>query len=72
MMDELCFAIKSEYGNYYCGYNHWDKQFRKATLYRSYKHAVEARDDPRWAAFETFIVRIRITEEDKYNPDWEV
>ena len=71
-MDDLYFAIKSEYGNYYCGYNSWDKQLRKATLYRSYKQAVNARDDSRWAAFETYIVRVRITEEDEYNPDLEV
>lgn len=71
-MDELCFAIKSEYGTYYCGYKMWHNQLRKALLYRSYERAVEERDNPRWAAFETRIVRVRITEEDEYNPDWEV
>lgn len=71
-MDELCFAVKNEYGCYYCGYNTWHSQVRKALLYRSYKKAVETRDDARWAAFETFIVRVRITEEDEYNPDLEV
>ena len=70
--DDLCFAIKNKYGNYYCGYNRWDSQLRKATLYHSYKHAVETRDDSRWMEFETFIVRVRITEEDEYNPDLEV
>lgn len=70
-MDDLCFAVKSEYGSYYCGYNHWDNQLRKANLYRSYKQAVEARDDSRWEVFETYIVRVRITEVDEYNPDLE-
>lgn len=72
MNDDLCFAIKNEFGQYYCGLNTWDKQWRKAKLYHSYKYAVAVRDDVRWAADATHIVRIRITDEGEYNPDWEV
>lgn len=71
-MDDLCFAIKDENGFYYCGLKKWDKQIRKAQLFHSFKYAKDVRDDPRWTAISgAKIVRVRIWEQDEYNPDLE-
>lgn len=69
--DDFGFAIKNECGEYYTGLG-WDKQLRKAKLYHSYKYAVDVRDNPAYAAMGTKIVKVRISEECDYNPDWEV
>ena len=71
-MDDICFAIKNEYGYYYCGLKKWDKQLRKAQLFHSFKYAVAVRDNPDYAAVGTHIVKVRIFEMEDYNPDWEV
>ena len=60
--DDLVYAVKDSNGNYFIGYNHWDKQIRKAKLYRSYKYAKETMDDSRFADREKSIVQVRITE----------
>lgn len=36
------YIVKNKNGEYFCGYNHWDKQLRKAKLYVSKKYAEEA------------------------------
>ena len=41
---DLCFALKTDGGTYYCGLNKWDDQVRKAQLFRSEKWAKEASD----------------------------
>lgn len=70
-MDDICFAIKDENGLYYCGLKKWDKQLRKAQLFHSFKYAAAVRDNPDFAAVGLKIVRVRISEIDDYNPDWE-
>ena len=60
--DDLVFAVKDRNGFYYTGMNKWDKQLRKATLYRQYKYAKEMRDDQRFIERDTYIVRVRIME----------
>lgn len=69
--DDFCFAIKNECGEYYTGCG-WDKQLRKAKLYHSYKYAKDIRDAPGYDALAKKIVKVRISEEYDYNPDWEV
>ena len=39
--NDLFYAVKDSNGYYYIGYNRWDKQIRKAVLYRSLKYAKE-------------------------------
>ena len=63
--NDLVFAVKDRNGFYYTGMNKWDKQVRKATLYRQYKYAKEMCDDIRFIERDTYIVRIRIMELDE-------
>ena len=63
--DDIVFAVKDRDGYYFTGYNQWDKQIRKAKLYRSYNYAKEIRDDERFIERDTFIVRVRIFEMDE-------
>lgn len=63
--NDLVFAVKDRNGFYYIGMNKWDKQVRKATLYRQYKYAKEMCDDIRFIERDTYIVRIRIMELDE-------
>lgn len=70
-MDDICFAVKDENGFYWCGLNKWEDQLRKAQLFHSWKWAVEVRDK-KCGARSTKIVKVRITEECDYNPDWEI
>lgn len=60
--DDIVFAVKDIEGFYYTGMNKWDKQVRKATLYRQYRYAKDMRDDIRFIERDTYIVRVRITE----------
>ena len=60
--DDFVYAVKDNDGYYFIGYNRWDKQIRKARLYRSYKYAKETMEDTRFIARGTFMVRVRITE----------
>lgn len=60
--DDIVFAVKDREGFYYTGMNKWDKQVRKATLYRQYGYAKDMRDDKRFIERDTYIVRVRITE----------
>ena len=60
--NDLFYAVKDSNGYYYIGYNRWDKQIRKAVLYRSLKYAKETMDARRFADRERFIVKVRITE----------
>lgn len=60
--DDFVFAVKDRDGFYYTGMNKWDKQLRKASLYRQYKYAKEMCDDIRWIERDTYIVRVRILE----------
>ena len=55
-------AVKDKDGNYYTGYNKWDKQLRKAKLYHSYKYAKEMVDDIRFIEHEAFMVSVDIIE----------
>lgn len=65
----MFFAIKDKNGFYYCGYNYWDKQLRKATLYKSYQMAINVRDDKRFRERKPFIIQVEISEIGYYNPD---
>lgn len=67
--DDFCYAVKDRNGFFFIGYNHWDKQLRKAKLYHQHKMAKEVRDNVRFIAHDTFIVRVRITELDGVNCD---
>ena len=69
LTDDIVFAVKDRDGYYYIGYNQWNKQIRKAVLYRSYEYAKEIRYDRRFMERDTFIVRVRITELDECNYD---
>lgn len=60
--DDFVFAVKDREGFYYTGMNKWDKQLRKATLYRQYKYAKDMRDNIRFIERDTYIIRVRITE----------
>lgn len=71
-MDDICYAVKDENGFYWCGYNKWDKQIRKAKLFHSWKYAVATRDCPRGTSGGAKIVKVRISEMEEYNPDWEM
>lgn len=41
---DLCFALKTDGGTYYCGLNKWDEQVWKAQLFHSEKRAKETSD----------------------------
>lgn len=56
------FAVKDKDGNYFIGYNKWDKQLRKAKLYNSYKWAKEITDDRRFADRESYIITVYMKE----------
>ena len=71
-MNDSCFAVKDKNGLYYCGYKSWDKQLRKAKLFHSFYYAKLVRDDVKWMERETKIIKVTITEEYDYNPDWEL
>lgn len=60
--DTDCFAVKARSGEYYCGYNVWDTQIRKAKLYHQYKMAEAMRDDDGFIEKEAHIVRVSIFE----------
>lgn len=62
MTDTECFAVKSKDGLYFCGYNQWDKQLRKARLYHWYRMAKEITTDTRFIEYEPIIVHITIVE----------
>jgi hypothetical protein len=60
---DTVFAVKDRNTNeYFCGYNKWNKQLRKARLYHSWKYAKETYDDVRWIERDTYIVRVNISE----------
>lgn len=65
----MFFAIKDKNDLFYCGYNTWDKQLRKAKIYTSFKMAVKMRDDIRFIEHDSFIITVDIIEGYKYNPD---
>lgn len=57
---------------YFCGFNIWDKQIRKAKIYTSYKYAQQIREDSRYPERELSIFIVQIQEGHEYNPDLEV
>ena len=61
--DNDCFAVKSKDNLYFCGYNHWDKQLRKAKLYHWYRMAKEIMDDSRFIEYEPYIIHVTIVED---------
>ena len=67
--DDITYAVKDKDGFYFAGLNQWDKQIRKAYLYRSYKYAKAIRDDERWADRDRFIVKVRTVELGECNCD---
>lgn len=69
LTDDFVYAVKDRDGYYFTGYNQWDKQIRKAKLYRSYKYAKETRDNHRFIERDTFIVQVRIIELDECDYD---
>lgn len=61
---DLCFALKTEGGTYYCGLNKWDEQVRKAQLFHSEKRAKEASDaQEKKNGIVSHIVRVFIAEQ---------
>lgn len=60
--NEMVFAAKDKDGYYFIGNNQWDKQLRKAKLYRSYKWAQDIQNDTRFIERDIVIVRVRIYE----------
>ena len=67
--DTGCFAVKTRSGEYFCGYNVWDTQLRKAKLYHKYNMAKDIRDDIRFIEKDTFIVRVSVYENEEVNYD---
>lgn len=65
--DTDCFAVKTRTGEYFCGYNKWDTQIRKAKLYHWYSMVKEIRDDKRFIEKDTYIVRVTIFENGEAN-----
>lgn len=59
---DIAFAVKDKDGNYFIGYNQWDKQVRKAKLYHSFEYAMKTRDDVRFKDREAHIVQVQIEE----------
>lgn len=64
--NDICFAIKSKDKEYYCGYNQWDKQLRKAKLYRDIKMAEQIKNDERFTDKECDTVFVHISEVDEW------
>lgn len=60
-MDDICYAVKDENGFYWCGYNEWENQIRKAKLFHSLKYANEI--VVRYHNKNPIIVKVRIMEE---------
>ena len=61
---DLCFALKTDGGTYYCGLNKWDEQVRKAQLFRSEKWAKEASDaQEKKNGIVSHVVRVFIAEQ---------
>ena len=60
-MDDICYAVKDENGFYWCGYNKWENQIRKAKLFHSLKYANEV--VIRYQNKNPITVKVRITEE---------
>ena len=58
----VCFAIKDSNGLYWCGLNYWDKQLRKAKLYKSIKWATEVKNNSRFRGKTLSIVSVEIHE----------
>lgn len=64
----MLFVVKDISTNqYWCGYNTWDKQLRKAKIFTSYTWAVETRDNSRFIKRDTRIFTVEIKELDEYN-----
>ena len=62
--NDTVYAVKDKDDFYFIGYNQWDKQVRKARLYRSYKLAQATVNDYRFAKRNPFIVKVKIMELD--------
>lgn len=59
---DAVYAVKDKDGNYYCGYNAWDPQIRKAKFYHWLSKAEEMRDDRRFVERKASIVKAQIVE----------
>lgn len=59
-MNDFFFAVKSNDGSYWTGYNQWDKQIRKAKLFVSMKYANEV--VKRYQEYNPKIVKVEIRE----------
>lgn len=62
--NEIVYAVKDKEELYFIGYNQWDKQVRKAKLYRSYKMAEDVKNDSRFVWREAIIVKVQVREID--------
>ena len=60
LMNDFFFAVKSNDGSYWTGYNQWDKQIRKAKLFVSMKYANEV--VKRYQEYNPKIVKVEIRE----------
>lgn len=60
IMNDFFFAVKSNDGSYWTGYNQWDKQIRKAKLFVSMKYANEV--VKRYQDRDPEIVKVEIRE----------
>lgn len=59
--NDLVWAVKDIDGSYFCGNNKWDKQIRKAQLYRSEKYALAAANSM-FRVGKPTVVKVRIFE----------
>ena len=59
-MNDFFFAVKSNDGSYWTGYNQWDKHIRKAKLFVSIKYANEV--VKRYQKLTPKIVKVEIRE----------
>ena len=59
---DTAIAIKDKDGYYFCGFNTWDPQLRKAKLYHSLNYAKDVINDKRYKDREAFTVKIEIKE----------
>lgn len=62
--EDIVYAVKDKDDFYFIGYNQWDKQVRKARLYRSYKLAQATVNESRFVRRNPFIVKVKIMELD--------
>ena len=72
MKDNKLYVIQFNNGSFWCGYNNYDPQLRKARIYTSYKMANEAGETclkrlKGVKSFEVIEVELKIMDKEKTN-----